>query len=195
MLKRNKGLILKTFLYQIVMSFFGLMMFSATSQNQMLLYVGQALVILFFSYILFSQSSQYGSKSAERDLREKSSSSVFAGFLLALLGFLPAILLSVISFLNPPYAADGTGRAVVPFLINKTFLQGMYIGFAQFLYPTTTVGAEAIVAAQNAASLNSQTRLFLFTSLPGILLSGTGYLFGYFRFAGKKKTPKKDKEQ
>jgi len=186
MILKNKGLMLKTFLYQIVMSFFGIMMFTATSQNQFLLILGQALVILFYYYILFSQSSQYGWKTCERDCAHCTTSSPFFGFFPAIISFLPAILLSLISFLNPPYAADGTAIFASPFIINKTFLQGMYIGIAQQLYPTTTIVAQTS-ASENAAALNSQTFLYLFSSIPGILLTGAGYLTGYLRFAAKKR--------
>ena len=52
---RNAGLMLKTFLYQVVMSLFGFMMYGATYKIPFLLIVGQATIVLFFFYILTTQ--------------------------------------------------------------------------------------------------------------------------------------------
>ena len=180
---RYSDLILKTFLYQIVMSFFGLMMFTATSGNAFLFLLGQIAILLFWAFILFHQGMQKGQKMCEKE----PGSSPFGGFLPALIAFLPAILLSVWSYLSKPYAPDGAGQNLVPFLLNKTLLQGMYVGLAQKIFPTTVSGASSAVEVQNAAALNRQTLLYLFTSLPGILLCGVGYLFGHLNFSGLKK--------
>lgn len=186
-MKRNYGLILKTFLYQVVMSLFGFMMYGAIRTIPLLSVVGAATIILFFLFIMGSQMYQKAAKNCEFDRAHGTKSSPLAGFLFAFLAFLPAILVSLYGFVFPPYNADGTAAHATPFLLNKTFLQGMYISVVQALFKTTSQGASATVAAENALALNGQAKLFLFTSIPGIITSGVGYLAGYHSFMKDKK--------
>lgn len=185
---RNTGLMFKTFLYQIVMSLFGFMMYSATNKNTLLLVVGQTLVILFYYYILSSQMFQAGGKAYEFDRSHSLSSSPALGFLFALIAFLPAILISLFTVLSPPYSAEGVAQATgyVPFLLNKTFLQGMYISIVQWIFPTVSGGASEALAVANANAMNSQCLLYLAGALPGMVICGTSYLIGYLSF-GKEK--------
>ena len=173
-LKRNLGLVLKTFLYQIVMSLFGFMMYSAIYKIPFLAVIGQVIITAFFLYIMFHQMYQQGAKACEYDWAHKLTSSPALGFLFALVAFLPAIIL----------ALDGTPTSsYAPFLINKTFLQGMYIGIVQFLFPTSaTAGAPAIAAAGNA-----QCFAHLISCIPGLLSCGIGYAIGYLHFKRNKK--------
>ena len=184
---RNIGLIVKTLLYQIVMSIFGFMMYSATHSNVFLLVAGQAMVILFFLYIMFSQTLQSGGKMREYDHAHSISSSPAAGFLFAFIAFLPTILLSAWTTIYPPFAANGTPSSIgyIPFLLNKSFLQGMYLGVAQAIFPTAATGATDALIAENANALNSQALLYLFGALPGMITCGLGYLIGYLRFDKK----------
>ena len=190
--QRNAGLVVKTFLYQIVMSLFGIMMYSVTHKNPFLFYLGQGTVILFFLYIMSSQMYQYGAKSCEYDWAHKCTSSPLFGFVFALLAFLPTILSSAWTLITPPFDANGVANAAgyVPFLLNKTFLQGMYIGISQSLYPTVAGGTSEALAAANGMALNSQCLIYLICAIPGILFSGTFYWIGYAGFRKNKK--KKD---
>ena len=172
---RNIGLILKTFLYQIVMSIFGFMIYGATYKNTILLIVGQVTVALFFFYIMVTQMFEKGSKNCEYDRCHGESSSMAAGFLFALIAFLPTIILSVISLIAPPFAADGNilnGGGYVAYLMNKSFLQGMYSGIHQILVPPV----------QGTDVLNGQCLWFLVGAIPGWLICGVSYLIGYRQF-------------
>ncbi|MBR4287981.1 MAG: hypothetical protein IKT50_00925 [Clostridia bacterium] len=186
---RNIGLALKTFLYQIVMSLFGIMMYLATKSNTLLLIAGQASVIIFFLYVMSTQMYQSGYKMCEYDRGHNSTSSPAYGFLFALLAFLPTILLSAWTVITPPFDKAGAICAVgyVPFLLNKNFLQGMYIGIVQTLFPTTAGGSSEALAALNGAAMNRQCVFYLFGAIPGILSGGIGYLIGYIHFSKDKK--------
>jgi len=178
-ISRNLGLILKTFLYQIVMSLFGLMLYGATNQNTVLLVIGQACVLLFFFYIMFTQMYQKGFKNREYDWAHEAATSPFWGFLFALIAFLPAIFTSVFTMIFPPFAENGTilnDGGYVAYLLNKSFLQGMFAGIHQTLIPTV----------QGTDALNGQCLLHLISALPGILTCGVGYLIGMLRFGHKK---------
>lgn len=183
-LKRNSVLILKTFLYQVVMSLFGFMMYSAIYKIPFLAVIGQGIITVFFLYIMFHQMYQQGAKACEYDWAHKLTSSPALGILFAFVAFLPAIILSAGTVISAPFALDGTPTAsYAPFLINKTFLQGMYIGIVQFLFPTSaTAGAPAIAAASNA-----QCFAHLISCIPGLLSCGIGYAIGYLHFKRNKK--------
>ncbi|MBQ3075967.1 MAG: hypothetical protein IJC26_07850 [Clostridia bacterium] len=189
---RNTGLMVKTFLYQIVMSLFGFMMYGATYKIPLLLIVGQATVILFFFYIMSSQMYQSGAKTCEYDRAHGESSSPAAGFLFAVIAFLPTFILAIISLVSPPFFADGTSNTVgyLSYLGNHTFLQGMYVGITQTLYPTSAGGANEALAAANAAAINSRCSLHLFGAIPGALVGGIGYMMGYLGFKKDKKKTK-----
>lgn len=189
---RNTGLMIKTLLYQVVMSLFGFMMYGATYKIPFLLLIGQATVILFFFYIMSSQMYQSGAKMCEFDRSHETSSSPAAGFLFALIAFLPTILLAVVSVINPPFAASGDTNTVgyLSYLGNHTFLQGMYVAITQTLYPTSAGGASEALAAANAAAINSRCLIHLVGAVPGILAGGIGYLLGYLNFKKDKKTTK-----
>ena len=185
---RNASLIIKTFLYQIVMSLFGFMMYGSTYKIPFLLVVGQATVILFYYYILGSQMVQGGGKMCEYDMSHGTKSSPLFGFLLAFMAFLPTIILAVISVIAPPYVGGATNTAgYLSYLGNHTFLQGMYVGITQHLYPTSSGTAAEALAQANALAVNSRCYLHLFGAVPGILLSGFSYLFGYLNFKKDKK--------
>ena len=185
---RNSGLMVKTFLYQIVMSLFGFMMYGATYKIPLLLIIGQATIILFFFYILSSQMYQSGAKTCEYDHGHGCSSSPAAGFLFALIAFLPTIVLAVVSVVTPPYIqADVPNTAgYLSYLGNHTFLQGMYAGITQTIYPTVAGGASDALAQANAVAINARCFLHLFGAIPGILASGIGYLTGYLGFKKNK---------
>lgn len=189
---RNIGLIVKTFLYQIVMSLFGFMMYGATYRIPILLIIGQATIILFFFYIMSSQMYQSGAKACEYDHGHESKSSPAAGFLFALIAFLPTIVLAIVSVVTPPYIqADVLNTAgYLSYIGNHTFLQGMYVGITQTLYPTVAGGAADALAEANAAAINSRCFLHLFGAIPGILAGGLGYLIGYLGFKKDKKKSK-----
>jgi len=183
-------MIFKTFLYQVVMSFFGIMMYTATNSNTLLLVVGQVFVILFFWYIMSSQMYQAGYKTKEYDHAHGTSSSPFLGFFLSFIAFLPTVLMSAWVLIFPPFDSIGQAQGIgyIPFLLNKTFLQGMHISLAQWIYPTSAGGLATSVAIENAAALNSQGIFYLLGSIPGFLASGIGYLVGCLRFQnGKQK--------
>ena len=182
---KNSELILKTFLYQIVMSFFGIMIYSATSSNTLILIVGQSTVVLFFLYIMSSQSYRAGFKSAEFGRAHGIASPPALGFLLTLIAFLPTIALSLWAVLFPPFLANGEaqGMGYVPFLLNKTFLQGMYIGIVQWIFPTQAGGSSDALAIANALALNRQCYLYLAGAIPGFLASGLGYFIGHVRLS------------
>lgn len=191
-IKNHAGLILKTLLYQIVMSLFGMMMYGATSRIRVLSVIGLLAVVLFYFYILISQMYQNGFKTYEKDHSHGEKSSATAGFLFAFIAFLPTILLSLWSTMIPPFLSDGTpvSYSYIPFLINKSFLQGMYILLVQMFFPT---GADT-AGAVNAIMLNSQSIMYLILAVPGILLCGLGYLLGYRQF-GFSFPSKKHKKQ
>lgn len=184
MFSRNYGLIVKTFLYQIVMSLFGFMMYGATYKIPILLIVGQATVLLFFFYIMGSQMYQGGAKMCEYDISHSHSSSPFAGFLFALVAFFPTFLLAVLSLLVPPYAESGATNTAgyLSYLCNHTFLQGMYVGITQEIFPTAAGGADEALMLANISAINSRCILHLFGAIPGFLIGGFGYLIGYKRF-------------
>ncbi|MBR5295941.1 MAG: hypothetical protein IKU24_05070 [Clostridia bacterium] len=186
---RNLGLILKTFLYQIVMSLFGFMMYGATYKIPFLLIIGQLTVVLFYFYTLCSQMYQGGAKTCEYDNAHKEKSSALAGFLFALIAFLPTICLAVISTVSPPFASDGATNTAgyLSYLGNHTFLQGMYVGITQHLFPTVSGGASDAVSFANIASINSRCFVHLFGALPGIFASGISYFVGYRNFKREKK--------
>ena len=181
---KNAGLILKTFLYQIVMSLFGFMMYGATYKIPFLLVIGQLTVVLFYFYILCSQMYQGGAKMCEHDLAHKEKSSAFAGFLFAVIAFLPTICLAVISTVSPPFSADGLTNTTgyLSYLGNHTFLQGMYVGITQSLFPTVSGGASDAITLANISSINSRCFIHLFGALPGILASGISYFIGHRNF-------------
>ncbi len=185
---RNSGLILKTFLYQIVMSLFGFMMYGATYKIPLLLVIGQTTVVLFFFYIMSSQMYKGGAKMCEYDRGHSLSSSPAAGFLFALFAFLPTIILAIISVVSPPFSESGTANTAgyLSYLGNHTFLQGMYVGITQTIYPTAAGGANEALAAANASAINSRCVLHLFGAIPGILACGIGYLLGYQNFKMSK---------
>ncbi|MBQ3865552.1 MAG: hypothetical protein II776_01525 [Clostridia bacterium] len=186
---RGKGLIFKTFLYQVVMSFFGIMMYTATFRNTALMVIGTVMVIAFYLFIFFRQSMQAGSKECEYGIAHRSNTSPWSGCLLVLLGFLPMIALSVWSVFQPPYLADGSsGAAIVPFTVNKVLQQGVYQGVYQMLWPT--VSGDAGVGPANAAALNHQALLFPFAFLPGWIAGSAGYAVGWNRFKMDKKEMK-----
>ncbi len=181
--KRNTGLIFKTFLYQLVMSLFGFMMYSSTYKIPFLMVVGQATITIFFLFIMAHQMYQQGAKNCEYDWAHQLTSSPFLGLLFSFLAFLPAILLSGYTLLTPPFAASGTPSAgYAPFLINKTFLQGMYIGIVQYLYPTSATNSAEVLASAN----NAQCLIHLVSCIPGILSCTIGYFFGYRNFKKEK---------
>ena len=185
---KNSGLMLKTFLYQVVMSLFGFMMYGATYRIPLLLTIGQATVILFFYYIMASQMYQSGAKNCEYDAGHGQSTSPAAGFLFAVVAFLPTVILAVVSVLCPPFAADGMTNTAgyLSYLGNHTFLQGMYVGITQTLFPTAAGGASQALTEANAAAINSRCFIHLFGALPGILISGIGYVIGYLNFKKNK---------
>ncbi len=185
---RNIGLTVKTIVYQIVMSIFGFMMYSATRSNVFLLVAGQAMVILFFLYIMFSQMLQSGGKMKEYDHAHDTTSSPAAGFLFAFISFLPTILLAAWTMIFPPFSTNGTPNSTgyIPFLLNKSFLQGMYLGVVQAIFPTTSAGVTDALISENSHALNSQSILYLFGALPGIITCGLGYWIGYLRFDKKR---------
>ncbi len=177
---RNLSLIFKTFLYQIVMSIFGLMMYGATSRIRILLIVGSICVIAFFIYIMFSQMYQQGSKNCEYDIAHQTSSPLFVGFVFALIAFLPTIIASTVSIFMPPFAPDGnvlSEAGYIFYLINKTFLQGMYTSLHNAIVPTVA----------HTDALNAQPMLHLISAIPGIIVCGVAYLVGYLRFRSEKK--------
>ncbi len=184
---RNAGLILKTFLYQIVMSLFGFMMYGATYKISLLLIIGQCTVVLFFFYIMSSQMYQSGAKTCEYDHGHGTGSSPAAGFLFAAIAFLPTFILALVSVIVPPFAESGASNTAgyLSYLCNHTFLQGMYVGITQTVYPTAAGGASEALAAANAAAINSRCILHLFGAVPGILAGGIGYLIGYLNFKRK----------
>lgn len=189
---RNTGLMVKTFLYQVVMSLFGFMMYGATYKIPLLLVIGQATVILFFFYIMSSQMYQSGAKQCEYDRSHDSHSSPSAGFLFALLAFLPTIILALISVIVPPFAESGDSNTAgyISYLCNHTFLQGMYVGITQTVFPTAAGGANEALAAANAAAINSRCFIHLFGAIPGILAGSIGYMLGYLNFKKDKKNSK-----
>lgn len=180
-LSRSRGLILKTFLYQLVMSFFGIMMNTATYRNTALLVIGQVMVILFYLYIFFSQSMKAGSKECEYGMGHGVRTCPWAGTLPIFLGFVPMIALSVVSASLPPFTAEGEMSAsYLPYVFNNLLQQGVYRGIYQMLYP----------AGDNAGqAANAQALLFPFAFLPGYLAGVSGYALGWYRFVadGKKK--------
>lgn len=186
---RNYGLMLKTFLYQIVMSLFGIMMYLATRSNTLLLVLGQASVLIFFLYIMSTQMYQAGYKTCEYARGHGITSSPAMGFLFALIAFLPTILLSLWTVITPPFDATGTANAsgYVPFLLNKTFLQGMYISLVQTFFPTSSGGASDALTIANGAAMNRQCFFYLAGAIPGIVTCGIGYLVGHLHFAKDKK--------
>ncbi len=184
--KRGRDLIWKTFLYQIVMSFFGVMMYSVTYQNTVLFILGQVAVLGFYGFILVSQTMQKAGRIAEYDHRNAVTTSPLSGFWLSALGFVPTFVLSAITFFLPPFTADGGSNsfALSVFQINKTFQQGMYVGIYQRIFPPADASlyAASEVGAANAAALNSQTSIMPLAVIPGILLCGFAYLYGYKHF-------------
>lgn len=170
----NFGLIFKTFLYQIVMSLFGFMMYGATYRISFLLIIGSTIVIVFFHYIMVTQMYQKGAKNAEYDIAHKSSSPIWIGFVFALIAFVPTILLSVLSMVFPPFLANGdpAGNGYAFYLINKFFFQGMYQSIHQWIIP----------AQSGTAVLNGLCIWHLISVIPGIISCGIGYLVGYLRF-------------
>lgn len=186
---RNSGLIVKTFLYQLVMSLFGFMMYSGTYRIPFLFYVGQITVVLFFFYIMSSQMYQGGAKMCEYDRGHDSTSSPFAGFLFAVIAFLPTIILSVISLISPPFATPETTNTLgyVSYTVNHSFQQGMYMGITQLIYPTSAEASKEVLAS----AINSRCLLHLLGALPGILASGIGYYLGYQNFKKDKKSTSK----
>jgi hypothetical protein len=156
------------------MSLFGAMMYGATSANRFLLVIGAICVIAFFMYIMFSQMYKKGWKNHEFDMAHNTNSSCLWGFVFALIGFLPAILMSLYTMIFPPFTATGdmAGNSYIVYLLNKSFLQGMYISIHQHIVPTV----------QGTNSLNAQCILHLISALPGIICCGVGYIIGYFRF-------------
>lgn len=186
---RNAGLILKTFLYQVVMSLFGFMMYGATYRIPLLLVVGQTTIVLFFLYIMSSQTYQSGAKSCEYDRSHGTKSNPWAGFLFMLIAFLPTIVLAIVSVLIPPFPADGATNTAgyLSYLGNHTFLQGMYVGITQYIYPTSSGGAAEALMLANAEAINSRCLIHLFGAIPGILAGGIGYLVGFLQFSKEKK--------
>ncbi len=189
MISKNTGLIVKTFLYQVVMSLFGFMMYGSTYRIPLLLVIGQATVILFFFYIISSQMYKGGAKNCEHDRAHQTSSSPWVGFLLSSIAFLPTILLAILSVFTPPFDAEGMSNTAgyLSYLGNHTFLQGMYVGITQTVFPTSAGGASEALAQANATAINARCYLHLFGAIPGILLSGFGYLLGYLQFKKDKK--------
>lgn len=182
-LKRNTGLIFKTFLYQVVMSLFGFMMYSSTYKIPFLMVIGQATVTLFFLFIMAHQTYQSGAKACEFDWAHDLSSSPLFGLIFSLLAFLPTILLSTYTLIYPPFATTGTpSTGYAPFLINKTFLQGMYIGIVQFLHPTSASASPDALAHAN----NAQCFVHLLSCIPGIISCTFGYFVGYCNFKKEK---------
>lgn len=178
---KNIPLILKTFLYQIVISILGMMMYTAVSRNTALMIIGQISVLLFFFYIMWSQMYQQGAKNAEFSLSHQTPSSPFAGILFALIAFLPTILASLWTIISPPFAPNGevlSAAGHIPYLLNKCFLMGMYSGIHQTLVPTV----------QGTDALNAQCILHLLSAIPGILVCSVGYAVGHIRFLSNKKT-------
>ncbi len=187
--RRNSGLMLKTFLYQVVMSLFGFMMYSSTYRIPFLLVIGQITVIIFFFYIMGSQTFQAGAKSCEYDIGHNTSSSPFAGFLFALISFSPTIILAIISIICPPFIQSDVPNTAgyLSYTCNHVFLQGMYVGITQTLFPTAAGGAADALAAANAAAINSRCLIHLFGAIPALLASGIGYWIGYRGFSKSKK--------
>ncbi len=186
---RNAGLILKTFLYQIVMSLFGFMMYGATYKIPLLLIIGQLTIVLFYFYILTSQMYQGGAKMCEYDLSHGQKTSALSGFLFALIAFLPTLCLAVISTLNPPFSESGAANTAgyLSYLGNHTFLQGMYVGITQHLFPTSSGGANEALNLANISAINSRCFLHLFGAIPGVVAAGLSYLIGYRSFQKEKK--------
>lgn len=180
MFQKFKGMAIKTFLYQIVMSFLGFMLFSALSANPFLKILAIIISISFYWYILFSQTSEIGQKISESDIAHKTNTPLWSGFIAAAVSFIPTAIMSIISIISLP---SQNGIGYISFLLNKLLLQGMYIGIAQKIYPTD----QQMSAIQNAASLDKQSYLFLIFIIPGILVCGSAFIYGYKKFSQKKK--------
>ncbi len=183
---RSRSLILKTFLYQLVMSFFGIMMYTATQSNTALIVIGQVMVIAFYLYIFFSQSMQAGSKECEYALGHKIKSSPWIGALPILAGFIPMIVLSLWGAVQPPCRADGSYSAsYAPYLLNNLLQQGVYQGIYSWLCPVKEAASE---------SINARALLFPAAFLPGWIAGTLGYAFGWYRFKsdGKQKKAKRE---
>ena len=180
-MSRSVPLIIKTFLYQLVMSFFGIMMFTATSRNTALMVIGQILVIGFYLYIFFSQSMQAGSKECEYGIGHETKTTPWMGLIPILLGFVPMILLSVWGAIQPPFAPDGSQSAsYVPYLLNNLLQQGVYSGNYAHLFPAGDT------AEQAAQAINARALLFTAAFLPGWIAGSLGYIYGWRRFTGSK---------
>ncbi len=186
---RHFGLVIKTFLYQIVMSLFGFMMYLATYKIPYLLIVGQGMVILFFLFIMASQSYNAGAKNCEYDRAHGMKSSPALGILLSLLAFLPTMVLAVVSVINPPYATPDSTNTLgyFSYLGNHAFLQGMYVGITQALFPTAAGTVAEGIAEANSAAINSRCLVHLLGFLPGFLTSSIAYFIGYLSFKKTKK--------
>jgi len=195
--KRGRDLVWKTFLYQLVMSFFGIMMFGSTSWNAVLSIIGMIASLAFYAYILLSQAAKKGARMAEYDHRNQSPTSPFHGFWLSSLGFLPMAVMSLINKIFPPFEHPFSYSV---FQINRTFQHGMYLSIYDRIFPTAAAeGAnhesyasflssiaafsqKTDAAAANAAALDAQAGIMIYFILPGILLSGLAYLWGYKNF-------------
>jgi hypothetical protein len=179
----------KTFLYQIVMSFFGIMMYTATRHNTFLFVAGQISLFIFYAYILSSQMYKAGFKAYEYDSAHQTASPAAMGFIFALIAFLPTLLLAIFSYFNPPILSDGASRGsgYIPYILNKSLLQGMYIGVVQHIYPTSSGGNDALLALENSIAMNNQSLLYLILPIPGILVSGISYVLGCFSFKKPRK--------
>ena len=181
-IKRNVGLVFKTFLYQIVMSLFGFMMYSSTYKIPFIMTVGQITITVFFIYIMFHQTYQQGAKNCEYDHAHDLTSSPFLGFLFSFIAFIPALLLSAYTSFFPPFAGEVMQSSYPAFLINKVFLQGMHVGILQWIFPT---GSADLLQSANA--MNSQCIAHLICCIPGILAAGAGYWVGYASFKREKR--------
>ncbi|MEA4833278.1 MAG: hypothetical protein VB118_11785 [Oscillospiraceae bacterium] len=172
MLKSDIGFILKTLLFQIVLSIFGNMMALGTLSYDPLMFAGGIIMAGLYIYLVYSM---YWKKGAERCInKEAGLLGAFNGLLLILIASVPTIIMATVACSGPLVYTDGnpTSKFAV-FQIMCLALTGQYRGIIQVIYPNILI--EGISSTPNAI----QPLAYLFSVIPAIVAGGTGYYLGF----------------
>ena len=156
--KTNYSMILKTIVFQIILSWFGMMLFVATSESPALAVIGSVLAIGSYFFIMYDQFWAIGAKNAI-----KKQSYTLQAFIAAVLAYLPAMILVVILLISPAY--DATGEATGSFVFFSV-LKSMFMGIFSSLMKVMNV------------ALKDQNLYFAFATLMGIFSCFFGYVMG-----------------
>jgi len=183
--KTNSKLLLKALLYQIVFSIFGNMMALGTLSSDTLLVAGSIIIIGLYMYMVFTSYHEAGLKIAVS--RHDKSKDMLNAVLVAVIPFIPALIVGLLSSLGGLYYPDGSYTSRFATLqIQRLLFTGEYVGIFQVVFPPE----ETYDAYNNLVSSMthpSQPIAFFLAAIPQIFAAFIGMVLGLKEITFKKK--------